>query len=121
MGLKERLLNSHWFTEDKWEEEYQILPYYIGPLSATDEWHALQTGVYYGISPGYDKIPESVYDEESDIYSWEVEAQSHYAQKGFSIAHLLTPNDRKGYVFIPSTVVGWEICKKIVNFFLGVV
>ena len=114
-----KLTNSHFFTEDKWEEEHQILPYYIGFLSATDEWHALMTGFKYGLSTKYEELPEFLFDEDNPRYSWEVAGQSHYAEKGF-VAGNLTPNDRSGWVAIPVGITLWEIGKAFLRVVVGV-
>ena len=85
--IKDKLTNSHIFTEKVWEEDHQILPYYIWLFSATDEIHSFVKGMYYGAAPGYKKIPESKFNPNHKDYCWEMTGQPHYAKAGFKIAY----------------------------------
>ena len=81
--FKKWLLNSHWFAEEKWGEDTQIFPYYVGPFSSSVEIHSFEKGLYYGIVPGYDKIPESKFDFDSEDFDFELYKEPHYGKMGF--------------------------------------
>jgi len=69
--------------DEKYKEEGQILPYYIGPLSTYAEWHANQVGLRYSLDPRYEGIPEDVYNPDSDIYNADVDKEGHYASQAY--------------------------------------
>jgi len=69
--------------DEKYTEEGQILPYYIGPLSSYAEWHASQVGLRYSLDPRYEGIPEDVYNPEADLYNPDVDKEGHYASQAY--------------------------------------
>lgn len=69
--------------DEKYTEEGQILPYYIGPFSTWAENHAFQIGVRYSLDPRYEGIPEDLYDSDSDMYNADVDKEGHYASQGY--------------------------------------
>lgn len=113
-AIKERLSGTHWFTREKYVEETQILPYYIGPLSSTKEWHAVQTGYYYGISPEYDQIPEEVFEEGTDLYHPDAAKEKHYAQQGYIIgtkySHLTNKTGPIGWLAAIGMAAAFGFC-----------
>lgn len=68
---------------ERYKEDGQILPYYIGPLSSWAEAHAYEVGMRYSLDPRYEGIPEDVYDPDSDLYNKDVDKEGHYASTGY--------------------------------------
>lgn len=66
-------------SRKRWEEDGQILPHYIGPLSSFPEWHSLGIGFYHGFSEDK-KIPRKVVMSNSDVSK-----EPHMAKIGFPI------------------------------------
>jgi len=54
------------FSRERWKEDGQIVPYYIGPLSSFPEWHSLAIGYYHGFSENK-KIPRAVMLSNGDV------------------------------------------------------
>lgn len=80
------------------KKSQEIITGYSGPFSSFPEWHSFGVGFYYGSNETYDRVPEKVFDEDSDMYNKDVDAEAHYAQAiGYPAGDFYRRNRRKIY------------------------